>query len=209
MLLAYAATTSPLFERLTGNPLVNSLIVLLVTAIVTGLAVPFIKARMDLRYFSEQKAHEARLARQAEIIREQTAHLRQFIEVVWRLHFAMIEVSYAKASGMPADAFDRLWSAYDGKSWQCLNDIRRTISSGIHLLPNASFKRLLTFYNGLLGEDEALTVAVKKRDIDHADWVRLHTHLLNELASNIDLQIAELAKDLYLLPSAGDPLSQV
>ena len=40
-----------LLERAADSALVHSLIVVLATALITGLAVPRIKARMDMRYF--------------------------------------------------------------------------------------------------------------------------------------------------------------
>jgi hypothetical protein len=40
---------------------IESVAILLLTAGITGLAVPFIKGRMDLRYFCEQKNTKAEL----------------------------------------------------------------------------------------------------------------------------------------------------
>ena len=187
-----------LLERAAGSTLAQSIIVVVATALITGFAVPVIKARMDMRFFSEQKAHEARLARQAEIIKEQTEFLRKFVEVVWHLHFAMIQVSYAKVTCAPESKFATLWDGYDEKSWACLNDLRRTISSGIHLLSVQRFEHLLKFYAELLAEDETLSVEVRRKDMKHQDWVRSHMHLLDEVSATIDVQIAALAEDLQL-----------
>ena len=191
-------------ERLVSNSLAQSILVLLATALITGLLVPIIKSRMDMQFFTEQKAHEARIVRQAEIIKEQTELLRQFVEVIWRFHFAMIQISYAKVTSVADSEFVILWRDYDNKSWICLNDLRRTISSGIHLVSPERFKELLKFYNEMLAEDGTLTADVQRKVQKQQEWLRSHTHLLYEVSGKIDAQVAALAEDLHLrtLPSA-------
>ena len=80
-----------------GSSFVQSVAILLLTALVTGLAVPRVKARMDMSYFAKQKEHEARIARQASLIEEQAKFLKDFVELLWKLHYAMLQVTYARA----------------------------------------------------------------------------------------------------------------
>ena len=78
---------------------VSNLVLVLVTAAVTGLAAPRVKAGMDLRYFQKQKKHESDLQRQAKLIEQQITFLIGYIDIVWKFQFSLVKVTYARASG--------------------------------------------------------------------------------------------------------------
>lgn len=208
MLPPGAAEPADLISRLDGaarNPLAQNVALLLLTALVTGLAVPRVKARMDLRYFREQKEQEAELARQASRITEQTEFLKSYIAVVWRFHFNLLEVTYAKASGMDPPEFEALWAKYGPESWACLRECRRLTSSAIHLVSKEEFAQLLAFYRVMLDEEAQLSTQVERRSPSRNEWFVIHQRLLNDFAATLDAEIERLARDLKLTGQGAAP----
>src|SRR4051812_4799343 len=71
----------------------NVLIVLL-TAVVIGLAVPRIKAGMDLRYFREQKRHKDELSRQSKLLEQKVRLLNRYRDSLWQFHYVYAKATY-------------------------------------------------------------------------------------------------------------------
>lgn len=185
-----------------GSSFAQSIALLLLTALVTGLLVPRVKARMDVRHFAEQKDHEAKLTRQAEIIKEQVSLLKQFSDIAWKYHMTVLQVTYAKASGYRKEDFEAIWETYEATTWECVRDLRRTISHMSYLLSSDFYATLLKFNNMLVGNDELVTVLVESGGRDDTDWGTEPGRLYNEVSGEIDATIRRLAGEFRLAPLA-------
>ena len=196
-----------LLSRLEGiakNNLAQNLLVILVTALVTGLAVPRVKANMDLRYFREQKKHEAELARQAKLIDQQTEFLKKFINVLWRFHFAMVKATYARANNATEEEFKSIWDEYGKESWAILQECRRIISVSVYLVTDDRFKKLLDLYKTLVTKDVHLVYKVEGgQGMSHSEWRDFHHELFFYFSEELDNEIASLAREMGL--RAGAP----
>ena len=186
------------------NPLIQGIILLILTAVITGLAVPLIKSRMDMRYFRDQKSHEADLARQAKLINEQTAFLRAYADSLWQLHFAMLKVSYAKVTATTDDEFAALWNMYEQEAWVALQGQRRLISSAVNLVSPACFDQLLRFYEQIRCDEAELSGMVHESRPEDV-WGEYHGQLLDSGAAKLDHEIIELAKEMNLTISLSNP----
>lgn len=186
-------------EGLLGNRLFEGIVLLVLTALVTGLAVPRVKAAMDMRHFREQRAHEADLARQAARIKDQSDLLASFIDLIWRLHFAMIRISYDRAVNRSRPLPKALWTEYETRAWETFQNLRRLISGSIHLVSPGQFERLMAFYEQMLREEAELSFKVRQKN-GRPEWPSYHSHLMTGVSAELDRRIAELATDLDLTP---------
>jgi hypothetical protein len=87
-----------------------------ITAGLTGLLVPTVKAIMDQRHFKEQKRYEAELARQSSIIAAQVALLEKAVEDYEDKsgsRFGHMQAEFSKARRLvSADRYDELQALY-------------------------------------------------------------------------------------------------
>jgi len=88
-----------IFQTLSSQSFIQSFLVLLATALLTGLLVPFVKANMDERKLRQQKLFEADLARQGKVIEAQVELLENMAQMLWDFKLLALEVSYYKTYG--------------------------------------------------------------------------------------------------------------
>ena len=95
---------------------IENILMIFITATLTGVLVPLIKARMDDRKFKEQKIFEAELARQAKIIESQEKLLNDVTQLFGTFIYNMVEVSYCKLY-VNEQRYDLAQKKYDDQSW--------------------------------------------------------------------------------------------
>ena len=83
------------------NPFVQNIVLLLLTALLTGLLVPYLLKVVDDRKSTRQKEREAALARQAKIIDAQSQLLDDLTQQLWRWRYLCIRLTYYGGQVMP------------------------------------------------------------------------------------------------------------
>lgn len=205
-----SASPKTLVGQLAGaaaNPFSQNVALLLLTALITGVAVPRVKSRMDLRYFREQKAHEADLARQNNLIAEQVEFLKAYINILWRFHFTLVEVSYEKAGNADAEYFAKVWARYGPESWACLRECRSITSSAVRLVSDQYFTRLIGFFEFLLKTEAELSYQVNADRMSVSDWHSYHQKLFYGFSARLDAEIGALARELQLTTKSPGPIN--
>jgi large-conductance mechanosensitive channel len=91
-----AGTMDIVSKMLSNAEFIQNVITVLITVALTGILVPFIKARMDDRNFRERKKFEEELARQAKLIEYQSKLLDEITELLWELQALLLEPTYYK-----------------------------------------------------------------------------------------------------------------
>src|SRR3954453_3479866 len=156
-----SADPASLLDRLPSvaqGSFIQNVLLILLTAVVIGLAVPRIKAGMDLRYFRERKRHEGELSRQSKLIEQQAKLLNKYSEVIWQFHYVFVKATYDFAFGIDEGKFDKLKSEYEKAIWLALLDFRRTISGAIYLVPEGQFRHLLDLFDELIRKEADLAL---------------------------------------------------
>src|SRR3954466_405416 len=98
--------------RVAQSSFIQNMLLILLTATIIGLAVPHIKAGMDLRYFREQKRHKNELSRQSVLIEQKVRLLRRYRDSLWQFHDIYSKATYDFAFGSNEGKFDELRSGY-------------------------------------------------------------------------------------------------
>lgn len=88
-----------LFEVLRAPAFLEKLVLLLITAALTGVLVPVVSGWLSEARFREQKVFEAELQRQRDIVSAQSDLLKRLSALLWEFQLMNIDVSFYKING--------------------------------------------------------------------------------------------------------------
>jgi hypothetical protein len=188
-----------LFALLTSKEFLEKAVLLILGAVLTGLLVPFVKARLDETSGRRKTLLEAELARQRELIDSQIKLLNQFSDVTWKFLFAAFKVSYTQA-WEDEEAQREACGEYGPLSWELLTQIRAIVSPAQRLTSKASQERLMQTYEWLIRLDDQVSTMVDK-EVGPEVWVEFHQKNFREAGQVVDEAIESLARDLNLSAS--------
>src|SRR4051812_46874381 len=120
-----SADPASLLDRLPSvaqSSFIQNMLLILLMAVVIGLAVPRIKAVMDLRYFREQKQHKDELSRQSKLAKHKVRLLNRYRDRLWQFHYVFLKATYDFAFGADESKFDQSKSEYKKAVWLVLLD---------------------------------------------------------------------------------------
>lgn len=161
-----------------GNFLQNA-ILLIFGAILTGIMVPLIKARLNHASFKRREIFEAQLARQADVIKAQTEFLKEFSRYIWEFHRLCQQVSFSRLHREKED-FDKVVNKYHEEIWDLLHCIRSVIGAARWFTSDAAHSALCTWYEewfiGISGKIELLMT----NDSSIDEWSAHHLHVHQE-----------------------------
>ena len=195
----------------------ESIILLLVTAGLTGLGIPLVKDFIDWRRLRKQskfdderlraqKQFEADLARQTKVIDSQAELLDELAESLWGFEKLVLRFSYYGAAG-DFGKFTTAFNAFDDKAWDLLADLLAATSKARRLASESSYQKLKDIYTVLV-EDisprvEPLRIfkpdsEARMSETQRAETLTLNRHVYDHLAPQIDEVLAILADEFRL-----------
>jgi hypothetical protein len=196
----------------------QSVALLVVTAVLTGLLVPIVKGFVDDRKLKKQKAFdderlraqrefEADLARQASVIDAQVQLLDELAKVLWGYQKLLLRITYYAVTGN-REKHEAAYSAYDDQSWELLEKILGLTSKTRRLASKEIQARLENLYQSfVLGVDhEVLNIRAadsRAEGLDHPRWRKLQDVLFGEVRDEIDGILTALATQLRLSGQAA------
>ncbi len=198
----------------------QSLILLLVTAALTGLLVPTVKDLVDQRRLAKQsvfedgrlraqKQFEAELARQTRIIDAQAELLDELASLSWAFEKLVLRVTFYGAGG-DYKKFAAALQAFDTDSWGLLANLLAATSKARRLAPSEAHQRLQGLYRQLVEKVAPYVEPMRsfRPDAENAmsaeqmtECHKLNRYIYDHLAPEIDDVLASLADDFRL--SAG------
>lgn len=200
---------------------IQSIILLLLTALITGFLIPYIfkiidqdkiqkQKEEDARKQREQKSFEAQLARQTKIIDSQVAFLEKFSESIWKFQLSAIEVMYFHQFPAAEKHYQNVLEKYQQNSGSMLGEIRALISKSIRLVPQETYQQLLKlYYEEFLELDKNLELLAMsnngKRSSSGKSWAELNRYAVYELAGKVDTEISQLAESMNLKDDVAMP----
>jgi hypothetical protein len=197
-----SADPASLLDQLRGvaqGSFIQNVLLILLTAAVIGLAVPRIKAGMDLRYFREQKRHKNELSHQSKLVEQKVILLNRYRDSLWQFHYVYAKATYEFAFGTEEGKFDELKSEYEKAVWLALLEFRRTISGAIYLVPEGDYKHLLDLFDELIRKEADMALRMQTRTrFSREDWRNHHENVSRELSARFDEEILFLAHELRL-----------
>jgi hypothetical protein len=179
---------------------VQNLVLLGITALLTGLVVPYVLRVVDYRKTIQQKQREAELARQAKLIDAQAKLLDDLTSLLWRWRYISMKVTYYGSSGIE-EQYEAAWREYDESIWEVLSAVRNEVSRSRHLVSEACYSALRSIY-----EDEMVRL---DRELGGAReemrpprprgaFHELNQRIYHEVTDRIDEILARVATEVGL-----------
>lgn len=186
----------------------EGVILLALTAGLSGFLVPYILKRIDERKLREQKLIDERkireqkefdadLARQNKVIDAQVQFLDTFVQLLWEFHLLALSVSYYKLN-QEQEKYEVYFIEYDEKVWMYFGKIRAEIGKAIRLTSNDVYQAMLNFYVSWLIHSDVKLITLIKKDASREEWKAHHEFIFQSLTNEIDKIIDLLAEDLKL-----------
>lgn len=177
--------------------LAENLVLLAVTAVLTGFLVPFIKGIIDQRKLLEQKHFEADLARQNKVIESQGALLDRLTDLLWGQILRTVEVQYRAFHG-ELQAFEEAWKRYDEASWSFFLNTRAEVSKARQLASDQVCDVLLRLYGDFMALDQELVALAKRPALEKEDWASFHYRCLLPMEGQVEGALRAAADEMHL-----------
>lgn len=196
-----------LLKVLSGQTFLENLLLLLITALLTGLLVPLVKAQMDDKKYRQQKQFEAQLARQSKVIESQVTLLENLSQLLWEFHFSCLEVSYYAQNASYKKRYNEAMKEYDRKSWVLMTKIGTEIGKAQRLVSDGAYAKLKDFYDRWMIDVDNKISALNHRKASPEEWRIHHYSVFREGDKKIDEVLGLLARELRL--EAPQPSTKV
>jgi hypothetical protein len=197
-------------EALKGSEFLRAIILLILTAGITGLLVPVIAAKLSEGNYKRQKIFEAELARQSDILKAQSELLRDLSATIWKLQLMNINVSFTKMNTDEA-TYKKAVEQYHLEATELLGQIRAQLSTARRLISKPMQDEMHDLYfDTLLSVDASLEGLIRKGSkATYQEWSEQHSKSFDLAQARIESVLSDLARELQLFaPLAGESHSE-
>jgi len=177
----------------------EKIVILLLTALLTGFLVPYVLKRVDEVKSVQQKILEADLARQAKVIEAQSKFLDDITETLWNWRYLSMKVAYY-GMGDQGPSYAAARKDCDLQIWDVLNRLRNQINKSRRLASEEAYKMLVSLYDRIVEIDAQLTQAASESPSSKQseELSKLNTLIRWEMTEKLDEVVDLLAKELRL-----------
>ena len=182
-----------------SQDLLEKVALLLLTALLSGLLIPYVLKRVEEARRTEQKLLEADLARQSKLIEAQAEFLDELTDTLWSWRYLTIRVAYYGQNAQ--DKYVAAVSDYENQIWDVLFKLRKQTSKSRRLVSEETYKRLVELYDRVVGElDPELREAMSNLDSSErvAALAKLNERLRWQETKNLDDVIDAIAAEVGL-----------
>ena len=173
---------------------------LLVTALLTGLLIPFVLKSIDESRAAEQRRNDADLSRQAKLIDAQSKYLEELADTLWRWRYLSMKVVYSREPHQAAE-HESAVREYKAGIWDNLNRFRNLSSKARWLVSERSHGELHKLYERVVAFDARLDLVVSNGlpGAARANALQpLYKELREEMTGELDRVIDMVARDTRL-----------
>lgn len=175
-----------------GPNFLGNLILLALTALVSGICIPMILKR-----------YEAGLARQTRLIEAQSRLLDELTAVLWKWRYLAKQVSYYGVKfDLHPEAYQRACRKYEDDVWQTLNEFRTLISRSRRLASEAAYVSLEALYQYIVRDLDLKVRALASAEPPDANLAyAIAERFSKEVSAKLDEALDALATELKLKAS--------
>ncbi len=184
-------------EVIYSKSFIESVLLLILTAILTGFLVPYISSKLAYRKFKEQKLFEAEIARQSKIIESQNELLVELERLITAFRYRGVNIIWSAKS--PAE-YQESRKSYEDNAWKFFIDMETAIGKASRLTSPDVYKELEKFYNEIKNLDMTL-VKLLKRDAAAEEFKEIMPKFGHECRKNLKKMLDMLAQDYGLSKS--------
>jgi hypothetical protein len=176
-----------------GSDLARNLVLLLATAVTSGLLVPYVLGRIDHRRSENQRERETQVARESKVIDAQVRLLDSLSRVLWRWRYLVMKVTYY-GSRSDGQRYEVACQEYDTGVWDVLNRFRLEVSRSQRLASEAVHGKLLEFYQ-LMVDTDIRVREIQESDRDPVKMAIAHSDLNHEVFNDVTARIDGILND--------------
>ena len=125
-----------------GESLLEKVLLLVLTAILTGLLVPYINNKLADQRAVREKTEAADLARQASVLREQEQFLAQLERTIFDFHTKAAAVCWYRSQQPDEEKYAKSFAEYDTVSWKFMSDMHALLSKAKRLTSETAYATL-------------------------------------------------------------------
>lgn len=201
----YAASVILLFtkglqmlEIVCSTAFIEKVVLLFLTALLTGILVPYINAKINDRKLRNQKLFEAELIRQNKLIESQNDLLIQLEKLAHQFHQLIVSVAWYKVGEPNEERYNTNRNEYEKHYWQFETEISTEIAKAHRLVSVQAHKQLVNFHEYLEQIDIQLVKLAKQNKPDE-EWKKfLNEEIKINYKNKLRTMIELLAKDCGL-----------
>ena len=172
---------------------IQNVIVLLITALLSGFLIPYILKMVDDSKSQRRKITEAELQRQEKIIEAQSKLLDDITRLLWQWRYLSIKLTYYGGQNQ-GDSYTQARQQYDVNVWDILNALRTEISRARRLVSEAAYQQLLLLYKDIVQLDRDLRTLEGLTGVEQQmTAVEFNQRIYGPLSAQIDDVLHDLA----------------
>ena len=178
----------------------EKVIILLLTAAVTGFLVPLVFKNIEQNKAIEQKRLEAEISRQSKVIDAQAKFLDDTTEVLWNWRYLSMKVAF-NGSHEREEQYAKSVAEYEAKIWDSLSKLRKQASKSRRLISENGYENLVALYRDIAKLDGELDQIVRRNlpPKERAAALHpIHERLYEEMTQKLDKTLAVLAEEVQL-----------
>ncbi len=193
-------------SQVIDDQFLQKIMLLIVTALISGAGVPYVLKVVDDRKLRRQKKFEADLTIQQKLIDSQSKLLDDLTQILWKWRYLAKSVVYY-GSISQNERFDAAKKHYEDEVWRLLNEFRTEISRSRRLVSEAAFQQLNSLYHYVVHDlDLKISELISKNNPDAQECRRLADRFSNEVSTRLDDALNDLASELSLKVGATHPI---
>lgn len=181
-----------------GRGLLQNVVLLIVTAVLSGLLIPYVNARMGAEQTLREQEEAARKARQASVIHAQEQFLEHLERSLFDFNMRAAAVPWYRSMQLDEAKFAVAREAYDAESWKFMGTMYVLLSQGKRLTSPAAYKVLKDHHHQWENLDADIIKAIGK-DPGRKQW-RVLLDRVNDQAQASETVLDTLARDYGLVP---------
>lgn len=188
-----------MLEMVSSTDFIEKSLLLLLTALLTGILVPYINAKINDRKLRNQKLFEAEIISQNKLIESQNDLLIQLEMLAHQFHQLIVSVAWYKVGEPNEERYNTNRNEYEKHYWQFDTEMRTAIGKAHRLVSAQAHKQLEDFYEYIELLDIQLVKLAKHNKPDE-EWKKfLNEEIKFNYRNKLREMIESLAKDCDLL----------
>lgn len=176
----------------------EKLLLLAITALVTGFFVPYVLRGIDESKSIEQKRLDADISRQTKLIDAQSRFLDETTEALWNWRYLSMKVAYNGAESRD-EQYTLAVSGYEAGIWDTLNRIRSQTSKARRLVSEKGYQNLVGLYQRIVELDAELDGIVRQRlstEQRAKALAPISKRIYSEMSAELDQTLDVLAQEV-------------
>lgn len=177
-------------DVLGSRSFLETIAVLIIGAVITGLAVPLVKNPMDTRRFKKERSMQEAISRKTKFIDSQAELLEVLAKVLGGLRMLHTKVAFYAKEGRVND-FRTAFKKYEERSWDLLASYRTELSKAGRLTPPPTHQALRDlYYDVLIPTDRRLYKLIKesppRKHKNTKVWAEFFDYMFTDFTDAVD-----------------------